>query len=380
MHVIKKMFNGITLGSMLLLLVFPGGSEVIKNHINLEDIQKVEGKLKLELLQEWSSEEEMNEHKILYEPMDVAFNDNDDIFILEANKIKVFNKSGKHLRTFGNAGVGPGEFLRPDRLEIDEENNIVVMDKGNLRVQILNQQGEYLGGFKLGDNRPGPIAITNNNVILINRSPDLKLSSLWFLYNHQGQLAGERGHRISGASWFEIYYRNSYFISSDAVGNLYFAHEYQPLIQIFSPGGELLKELSYEVPFEVPEVKSNRYKGRESVEYENVCNGIDIDSKGKIFLLTLSRLKNNEEKLVGITTGTISRSRPTEVKVGKAKYDINSIGEDLYQILVFDNSGKIIASKKLNILADNIRIHKDRLFLIDTNINMKIYEYQFSIQ
>ncbi len=59
--------------------------------------------------------------------------------------------------------------------------------------------------------------------------------------------------------------------------------------------------------------------------------------------------------------------------------DVDITGTDLYQILVFDNSGKIVASEKLNIYANNIRIHEDRLFLIDTYINMRIYEYRFIV-
>ncbi len=350
--------------------------EIQKVHNTLEEIQKCEGKLKLELIYEWSSEDEMDENKILYEPKDVAINKDGEIYILEANRIKVFDKLRKLIRTIGGAGQGPGDFFDPGYFEFDKEENIVVMDRGNLRVQILSQQGEYLGGFSLGDNRPGPIAI-NNNIILLNRSPNLKLSSLFFLYDHQGHLIGERGQRISGASWSEIYYRNSYHISSDAKGNFYLAFEYEPLIQIFSPAGEILKELSYEIPFEVPEVKSIGRLGKEYVEYEHVCDGMDIDSKGKIFLLARSRLKTIEEKKVGVTIGIMSR--PGELSSSKLKYDINSIGTDLYQILVFDNSGQIVASKKLNMLADNIRIYKDRLFLIDTHVNMKIYEYKIKV-
>ena len=133
MHVIKKMFKGITLISLLLLLVFHGGSEVIKNHINLEEIQKVEGKLQLELLYEWSSEDETDENKIFYEPKDIAFNEKGELFILEANRIKVFDKSRKLIRIIGGAGQGPGDFFDPGYLEFDKEENIVVIERGNLR-------------------------------------------------------------------------------------------------------------------------------------------------------------------------------------------------------------------------------------------------------
>jgi hypothetical protein len=59
------------------------------------------------------------------------------------------------------------------------------------------------------------------------------------------------------------------------------------------------------------------------------------------------------------------------------KFDVGS-KTDLYQILVFNDSGEIIAQKKLDIHANNIRIYLDRLFLIDSYVNMMICEYKIS--
>ncbi|MCJ7582554.1 MAG: 6-bladed beta-propeller [Candidatus Aminicenantes bacterium] len=134
--------------------------KILKVHNTLEEIQKQEGKLKLELVYEWSSEDEMDENKIFYEPKDVSFNKEGDIYILEANWIKIFDKSRKHLMTIGGAGQGPGELLNPHTLEIDKENNIVVYDYGNRRIQILGSNGDFLGSFPSGENSRGPLAIT----------------------------------------------------------------------------------------------------------------------------------------------------------------------------------------------------------------------------
>jgi len=74
----------------------------------------------------------------------------------------------------------------------------------------------------------------------------------------------------------------------------------------------------------------------------------------------------------------MSRSRViTDLEV---EYNVDPLNTDLCQILVLENSGKILASKKINVHANNIRVHNDRLFLIDTYINMKIYEFKISIQ
>ena len=138
-------------------------------------------------------------------------------------------------------------------------------------------------------------------------------------------------------------------------------------------------ESTYEVPFEVPEISTIGYKGSDYAVAERVHTGMGIDAEGRLYLLALTRLKEMEENKVGHTFMIISRSTGKS-RSEKVKFEVDATGTDLYQILVFDNSGKIVASKKMNIYANNLRIYKDRLFLIDTHVNMKIYEYKIRVE
>ena len=140
MQVFNRMNKGLLVIIMFLLFVSRGDAQIKKVHTSLEEIQKLEGKLQLELIREWSSEDEMDENKIFYEPKDIAVNNKGEILDLEANRIKVFTESGKHIRTIGRVGQGPGEFWEPDYLEIDRKGNIVVMDSSNQRIQITNRK------------------------------------------------------------------------------------------------------------------------------------------------------------------------------------------------------------------------------------------------
>ena len=65
--------------------------ETQKVHNSLEEIQKQEGKLKLELIYEWSSEDEMDENKIFYEPKDVAISEG-RLFLLALTRVKNFEE------------------------------------------------------------------------------------------------------------------------------------------------------------------------------------------------------------------------------------------------------------------------------------------------
>jgi len=52
------------------------------------------------------------------------------------NTIRVFDKDGKYLFSFGQQGSGDGEFLYPNQIAVDNLNRIYVTDWGNNRVQV----------------------------------------------------------------------------------------------------------------------------------------------------------------------------------------------------------------------------------------------------
>ena len=94
--------------------------------------------------------------------------------------------------------------------------------------------------------------------------------------------------------------RYDFAFSLDEEDNLYASAIYKPLLQKYSSTGELLLESTFEVPFEVPEIKTIRRPEGTFVEAEAVSRAMDIDTKGRIFLLTLTRMKSFEEGKVGL--------------------------------------------------------------------------------
>jgi DNA-binding beta-propeller fold protein YncE len=46
--------------------------------------------------------------------------------------------------SWGTTGSGPGEFLVPHAIAIDSQGRVIVADRENGRVQVFDQQGEFL--------------------------------------------------------------------------------------------------------------------------------------------------------------------------------------------------------------------------------------------
>ena len=76
----------------------------------------------------------------------------EDIIVMDEKEvvIKVYDKKGKHLRTFGKRGGGPGEFNTARRIVLKGGRDIVVLDRGNNRLSYYSKNGKCLEEISLG--------------------------------------------------------------------------------------------------------------------------------------------------------------------------------------------------------------------------------------
>ena len=106
-----------------------------------------------------------------YQPNDVVVAPNGDIFVGEGHggansRILKFSKDGKFIKSIGKKGTGPGEFDQPHALAFDSKGRLIVGDRGNNRVQILDQDGKFISETaELG--RPSGIWVDKNDVIYV---------------------------------------------------------------------------------------------------------------------------------------------------------------------------------------------------------------------
>ena len=97
---------------------------------------------------------------LLNEPCDVITASNGDIFVADGHsgqfgaeppektgRILKFDKNGTFIKEWGEIGEGPGEFRTPHALAMDSEGRLFVADRGNHRIQIFDQDGNYLDAY-----------------------------------------------------------------------------------------------------------------------------------------------------------------------------------------------------------------------------------------
>jgi len=88
-------------------------------------------------------------------PAGVSYVNNNEILIADQcnHRIQRINiRTGAFVKSFGKRGAGKGEFKNPLDVCLDDEGRIVVTDWANHRIQVLSQKGETISIF--GDSGP----------------------------------------------------------------------------------------------------------------------------------------------------------------------------------------------------------------------------------
>jgi DNA-binding beta-propeller fold protein YncE len=152
------------------------------------------------------------------------------------NKIKVFNRQGKFLFSFGRKGSRNGELLFPLGIGIDGSGKVYIADSGNHRIQVFTPGGSFLGQF--------PVPPKNGN---LSDPTDIAVSSSM----NRGYVVDNNNHYILAydLSNFELLkifgspgmekreFRYPFLITLDKYGYLYISDVINTRVQSLNPEG-----------------------------------------------------------------------------------------------------------------------------------------------
>ena len=177
----------------------------------------------------------------LNKPCGVAVDKRGQIIIAEngGHCISIYS-GGKRVRSFGQKGSAPGQFLSPCGVAVDRAGNILVVDGGNHRIQKFTADGEFIASVGSRGDKPlhfsSPVGIgislcekvyigdrSNHRVQILN--PDLTFSTT---FGSQGKDDGR--------------FQNPWDVTFDSRGNVYVADCGNHYIQVFAEDGRFLRK------------------------------------------------------------------------------------------------------------------------------------------
>lgn len=155
------------------------------------------------------------------------------IYVCDASRHMVFtlDNKGRVLARFGKrfGGNGPGEFRYPTQVVVAADE-IVILDSGNSRAQILDVRGHFLKEIRLADpSRRAGLAMDNEKNIYLT---DPEINRLR-VFNHDGKFLYDFGERGMGPGQFN----GISGIWVDAGHCLYVADAQNKRVQLFQISG-----------------------------------------------------------------------------------------------------------------------------------------------
>lgn len=154
----------------------------------------------------------------------------------EEHRVRVFDaRTGEHLFDFGKRGHGPGEFNLARDIAIAPNGLLYVVDGGNFRVQVFQQDGKFVRSFgEVGVNmgqfaRPKEVAIDKSGNVYVS---DAAFGNFQ-IFNAEGQLLmfiGNRSEQDGPAR-----YLLPAGIAVDEDGRVYMADQFFRKVDVFRP-------------------------------------------------------------------------------------------------------------------------------------------------
>lgn len=118
-------------------------------------------------------------------PTYLAVDSKDNVYVTDTMNftVRVFDASGKYVRSQGQIGDVPGSFARPKGVALDSDRNLYVMDSIFGVFQIFNQNGQLLLYVGQEGVRPGEMMLPSG--IFIDRNDRIYVSDT---FNHRIQI------------------------------------------------------------------------------------------------------------------------------------------------------------------------------------------------
>ncbi len=112
------------------------------------------GELIFELEEDLSIGNENDENSSFFRRVSVEVDSNGNLLVLDQGNFRLlkFDKEGNYIKTFGRKGQGPGELQMPRSSFMDSKNRYYVLDSGQLRINIYDENSDYQSSLKITRN------------------------------------------------------------------------------------------------------------------------------------------------------------------------------------------------------------------------------------
>ena len=145
-------------------------------------------------------------------PAGIAVAPSGDIFVADgyANcEVHKFSAEGKHVKSWGSPGSGPGEFMLPHGAWVNSRGQVLIADRENDRVQVFTQDGDFVSEWPTRLIGPATFWVDSDDVAYV---PEHN-GGMFSILNADGELIARWGSDVN---------RSCHGEAGDSQGSIYF--------------------------------------------------------------------------------------------------------------------------------------------------------------
>ncbi|HSQ79003.1 MAG TPA: NHL repeat-containing protein [Candidatus Bathyarchaeia archaeon] len=352
-------------------------------------------KVALELVRKIGDVDTEDEHLAFNFPSDVTVDKDGNIYVLDSanSRVQKFGPDGQYLATIGRKGQGPGEFIMPDTIDFDMDGNLVVADMTQNRIHVIIGGGKDVRSIVVNEGlvsgvRPlpsGDFAGKASTYVFPRPGQPVKAVTEMRLFRRigpDGKIAGSFGRLTDLGETMTSAMGNGSAFDVDAQGAILVSFNAQNRIEKYAPDGTLVwradRPLAYGT--EVKKKGKMEQEGGGGISFSapemNSCSAdIAVDGKGRAWVVTYARQLKENEKVRTMMTSIGGPGGVNNVSV-KTEGNTDVRATDAFRLDVFGPDGVLLGEIPLSHFADVISIAGDRLFLIDRERGVTVYEYK----
>ena len=298
----------------VLFISFGGQKAEWKGKIEIEDGVKVinnpgeplYGEITFELEEDLSIGGEDDENYLFYSVRDIGVDDDGNIYVLERGNLRIqkFDRDGNYLCTMGRIGQGPGEFEWAFQLLINDENGIIGMLE-NRKIIVFDMDGNHLDKDISLVSFMFPLIVDSSGnywgVDMEYLEGDYVTGNIFHIFvklDQQGQIVKKIAkfpfHQFqerSGEGSRSTTTGEEYDLRIESVGekNIVYGYSKEYELNIINLDGDLVLKISKDEPYQkFTSVERKKYKEIKLPTHRPFFYYLYSDSEGRIYTL-----KNN---------------------------------------------------------------------------------------
>lgn len=245
---------------------------------------------------------------------DIAVDDEERIYVLDSKEahIKIFDKTGKYIKTFGKKGQGPGEMSRPSSIEITPQNEIAVNDSSARKIHFFTLEGDFIRAISQADRAffSNPKVDEDGNITASYMIMDEEVTYVLKKFTPQlKDLLPIFSTKVAKYPTIDPFFPQCYWDIMEGNKLVWgFADKYE--LHVLDSEGKLVKKIIKEYnPVKITEeekekVIEERFGGSENIdpaikltwnENHNAFMYLCIDDEGRIFVRTYEKAAGRDE-------------------------------------------------------------------------------------